>query len=87
MKKIRVEDLNLLKSKDLHNLLTAVIERIPIVIDGPRNVPTGKSRLCETLRTLGVDACELWELEEAEKGASSDHTNHTCFYIWLGEKL
>lgn len=40
---------------------------IRIIIDGDRSKPTGKSTLCDYLKTFGADVYEAWELEEGEK--------------------
>lgn len=44
----------------------AIAAGIPIVVDGDRTKPTGKSTLCDYLKSVDAVACEAWELEEGE---------------------
>lgn len=40
---------------------------LPVIIDGDRSGPTGKSTLCKALRDAGIEAYEKWEIEEGIK--------------------
>lgn len=42
----------------------AIKAKTPIIVTGDRTKPTGKSTLCEWLRSSGAVAYEEWELEE-----------------------
>ena len=42
----------------------AIKANTPIIVTGDRTKPTGKSTLCEWLRSSGAIAYEEWELEE-----------------------
>lgn len=44
---------------------------IPVLIDGLPN-PTGKSTLAEYLRSLGVNAIEMWDVREEAKSHKVD---------------
>lgn len=43
---------------------------LPIVIYGSHK-PTGKTTLCKTLRELGVNAVEAWEIKEEDSNTAS----------------
>lgn len=66
-------------------LIDAVNAGTSIIIDGKRNTPTGKSALCAYLRDCGIDAKEVWDLEENEKPDMT--ANRVCCYVWLGKEL
>lgn len=45
---------------------------LPVIIDGLRNRPTGKSTLCDQLRAEGRTAYEQWELEQGDVVLNAD---------------
>lgn len=59
--------LRLLDAAQQDIVLAAIRTKVPVIIDGDRSKPTGKSALCDYLKSLGADACEAWELEEGLK--------------------
>lgn len=74
---------------DLKALLTfGIRNRVPIVVDGDRTKPTGKSTLCALLRRVGAEAYESWELEEGVKKPDQDGAgNYGCIKIQLNQAL
>ncbi len=62
-------------------LATAVRSGLPIIIDGVQ-CPTGKTTLYESLRRLGFNVSERWELPKKE----SDH-NAANIVITLNKKV
>lgn len=69
-------------------VLAAIQTGAPIVIDGDRSQPTGKSTLCAELRALGAKAREAWEPEEGmiEPDNDSDR-NSVAVVIRLNKGL
>lgn len=73
---------------DLKLLWDALMSGIPVIIDGTRNVPTGKSRLCAFLRGLGANATETYEFEElGSSHPSSLGSNTTFMTVHLSERI
>lgn len=58
---------SLLTDKQLEFLELAKQHGLPIVIDGDRSKPTGKSTVCEYLRDRGFNAYEAWMFEDGVK--------------------
>lgn len=58
--------LNFLDHNQAKLIREAVGAGIPIIIDGDRSKPTGKTTLCDYLKGVGAVAYEAWELEEGE---------------------
>lgn len=58
----------------------------PILIDGDRAQPTGKSWLCQHLKSLGANVRECWELEEGNK-ALTETLNQAYILICLNKAL
>lgn len=55
-------------------IAAAVDAGIPIIVDGDRSKPTGKTTLCDYLKGMGAVAYESWELEEG-KVQPNDNTD------------
>lgn len=66
----------------------AVDARIPIIIDGDRTKPTGKTTLCDYLKSVGATVVEAWEVEEgmAQPNDNTDN-NSVSVTIRLGKAL
>lgn len=76
--------LRLLDAAQQDIVLAAIRTKVPVIIDGDRSKPTGKSVLCDYLKSLGADACEAWELEEGSKKPDNDAAgNHVSVVIRL----
>lgn len=58
---------------------------LAVVIDGLHG-PTGKSTLCENLKSMGVNAVEQWEFEEGGKSLD-ESKNHLCLLVKLNERV
>ena len=56
-------------------LLQAIKENRPILIDGPQG-PTGKTTLCQALRDAGVIAYEKWTMHEVILENEVDRTTN-----------
>ena len=81
----KTSPLNVLTAEQLQMLKTAVEAGIPILVTGNRSYPTGKSTLCEFLKSAGVDVREEWELENESIQDSGE--NEVYFTIVLNRKL
>lgn len=65
-KEVREMLFDLLAKNPANLVQFAVDTGIPIVIDGDRTRPTGKTTLCDYLKKKGAAVCETWELEEGK---------------------
>lgn len=59
--------------KKTKELLRAIKEDKPILVDGPQG-PTGKTTLCQALRDAGVVAYEKWTMYEVILEKEIDRT-------------
>ena len=59
---------------------------IKIIIDGDRTRPTGKTTLCDYLKSQGADAVEAWELEE-KRVKDNEPTNRICVLVMLDHPI
>ena len=73
--------------------ICGLIEKgFPVIIDGDRSRPTGKSWLCDQLRKAGCEAYEGWEIEEGytvdgEIIKKSDSENALFLTVRLDKRL
>ncbi len=77
--------LDVLTFEQLQMLVIAIREKIPVLITGNRNYPTGKSLLCDFLRENGVDVKEEYEMKNESIQASG--VNEVYFTIVLNKGL
>lgn len=77
--------LDVLTAEQLRMLDIVIKERIPILITGNRQYPTGKSFLCEFLREQGIDVREEHELKNENIQDSGE--NDIYFTIVLNKEL
>lgn len=80
------EALKVLDDIQKEHLRIAIENNITILISG-KHKPTGKSTLCEFLRSKGVNVIEEWELEEAKKFQIDNNINTTYFLIYLNKRF
>ena len=74
--------LSSLNAKQQEAVFAAISAGIPVIVDGDRSRPTGKSTLCDYLKSLGADACEAWGLEEgSKKKPDSDAKENTVTVV------
>lgn len=79
---------NLLSRAQFEQVLLAIRYNIPIIIDGDRTKPTGKTTLCDYLMSQGAVAHEAWELEEmGQKPGNKGPENSVHLVIQLNRLL
>lgn len=78
--------LNVLNEEQKRYLKMAIDNKIPIIIAG-KHKPTGKSTLCDYLKTKGINAIEEWEIEENNEIQIDKNSNTMYLLINLNREI
>lgn len=69
----------ILKDYQIRELENAISNGVPILVAG-KEIATGKSTLCDYLRSKGVNAREVWEIEEGSY-KNEDNSNNSLYCL------